>query len=1313
MNTGSQPQVDDNNRPAAHRRVGSACRRLALLLSAIGLAGLLSSPAEAAFGYKRSIELKSNIGAAETLSNFPVLVKITLDPSHVKSSSGFDIAFRLSDSGPNLPHEVERYIPATGELIAWVKLDTMRLNANETLAVYYGDSTIQSSQQNADAVWSNVYVGVWHLSEDGTTAYDATANKKNGTNNLVTSISDGKIGKAYNFSGLNNNRIALPSLASANWDNFTLSMWINPNMNYTGSTVGVRSLIHTDSWSSGDAHFQVPWEQAQTGGKPGVMHNGGRNWQANTAFGLSDVGKWEHLVFTFSRSGGTGTWVAYRGGSPDGSTSGTSVGVKFTATSKIGSSNWGRHLNAKLDEFRISNVTRSANWIKAEYINQNDPGAFIILGAEVALTPEVYYKITALAGDGGSISPSGTADVLAGQSRSYTVTANPGYTLASVKVDGAAVALPLSNNQYTFSNVQDDREIVASFTPVGSTVQPDPVGEVVPGCGQNSAVNYSNTSGFVASDFNLIYSRVDPATKWITLNSGALDPDNPSFFVPFTQKIKVTHFFWGSAAWASNIGWMYASDLPADKSLPHVSKLNYIHKNTKAAVGQTLYGDWPSPMICQACPGACRGWGSVALRNFDSDYAVDRTGNNIIDARDNRLVLRQNGPVDPYAKDAGVDRFPEVEFPAGTELVFWLQNACDQALQWNFGVWGSPTCDWISKNAATVDPQLYFTKKEWNQDRLTHPNSDPCKADQFDILYRLGDHALGGTCERNTGWLIADAVTAAKNLFNLDFSGQTATKYYQKNQKFQHAMAAFPLNRPNEWVIGWEDLPGGGDIDMNDHVLHIERQAGGLAQLKNPIVPASASDYITAVEVTVFDYIPACSKGAIAPMPIRYYVSVNNGASWVEITSWDEVGESNASKATGPKLASWTPGSPEHTWRKFRVDFAGLNQSGRQLLWKAEFRSADLNCNMPAIMDVKLRSDGMVSGNFSRGAPVVKANVVYSGYYQTPANSWTDKSYRGHLSATRLYDPSSPDKTDQKSLWNAGEKLAARDPGSRTIYFPDISVGQVSGLVVGTGDGETVEFTGRLDPSPILGTTLVISDGRETFKDKNTDLLEGDLGGTGTINRFTGEFSLTFSSAPFDGVPITAGYQFYTSSVNLVPFEAANVTRSLMGLNDTYLAGHGYIYDLDQNGIVDDVDAGLLMDWVKGYRLRTTAKREWLLDPIDHSVPAVVTAPGLPIWYFGTATTKQERQGFDAFIKTHAARPTVVFAGSRSGMPRAHPPSRAQFFFRYAGNCRHTPGVCSGRCKSSAQPDGRLARPPKPGRFEDRFWRPAQPPPGR
>ncbi len=70
------------------------------------------------------------------------------------------------------------------------------------------------------------------------------------------------------------------------------------------------------------------------------------------------------------------------------------------------------------------------------------------------------YTITATAGTGGSITPSGNVTVNHGASQTFTITANPGYKVEDIKIDGISVGNSFS---YTFNNVTENHSICVTF----------------------------------------------------------------------------------------------------------------------------------------------------------------------------------------------------------------------------------------------------------------------------------------------------------------------------------------------------------------------------------------------------------------------------------------------------------------------------------------------------------------------------------------------------------------------------------------------------------------------------------------------------------------------------------------------------------------------------------------------------------------------------------------------------------------------------------------------------------------------------------
>ena len=74
--------------------------------------------------------------------------------------------------------------------------------------------------------------------------------------------------------------------------------------------------------------------------------------------------------------------------------------------------------------------------------------------------PIVKHTITATAGANGSISPSGKVEVVEGADQAFSITANEGYEIESLKVDGAAVSTATS---YIYTNVRAAHTIEATF----------------------------------------------------------------------------------------------------------------------------------------------------------------------------------------------------------------------------------------------------------------------------------------------------------------------------------------------------------------------------------------------------------------------------------------------------------------------------------------------------------------------------------------------------------------------------------------------------------------------------------------------------------------------------------------------------------------------------------------------------------------------------------------------------------------------------------------------------------------------------------
>lgn len=114
---------------------------------------------------------------------------------------------------------------------------------------------------------------------------------------------------------------------------------------------------------------------------------------------------------------------------------------------------------------------------------------------------QTIRTIVATAGANGAITPTGTVGVANGSNQTFTMTPNSGYKIASVTVDGSAVA---TNSTYTFADVTANHTISATFSvstytitaSAGANGSISPSGAVVVAGGSNQVFTITPNSGY-------------------------------------------------------------------------------------------------------------------------------------------------------------------------------------------------------------------------------------------------------------------------------------------------------------------------------------------------------------------------------------------------------------------------------------------------------------------------------------------------------------------------------------------------------------------------------------------------------------------------------------------------------------------------------------------------------------------------------------------------------------------------------------------------------------------------------------------------
>jgi hypothetical protein len=146
----------------------------------------------------------SGYTGSSTLENFPVLVRIAeYDAETGKGIQGFsyadcatggaDISFVSPDGATILAHEIDTWNPE-GESLVWVRVPSLSGTAT-SFTFRWNDANPPSV--TASAVWSANYIGVWHFSEEGGDATDATGHGLTGVETGSSSLAPAsKVGGA-------------------------------------------------------------------------------------------------------------------------------------------------------------------------------------------------------------------------------------------------------------------------------------------------------------------------------------------------------------------------------------------------------------------------------------------------------------------------------------------------------------------------------------------------------------------------------------------------------------------------------------------------------------------------------------------------------------------------------------------------------------------------------------------------------------------------------------------------------------------------------------------------------------------------------------------------------------------------------------------------------------------------------------------------------------------------------------------------------------------------------------------------------------
>ncbi|MFA5104312.1 MAG: putative Ig domain-containing protein, partial [Candidatus Margulisiibacteriota bacterium] len=184
------------------------------------------------------------------------------------------------------------------------------------------------------------------------------------------------------------------------------------------------------------------------------------------------------------------------------------------------------------------------------------------------------FVITASAGTGGSINPSGGVNVTEGSNRTFEVTAEVGYSISNVLVDGVSQG---GVSAYTFSNVTAVHTIEASF----SMTLPSAPSDVAAISASTSRIEVTWTDNAINETGYRIQRSLNGTSSWTTIATPSANAVNYGDSVLSAN----TTYYYRICAFNAEGDSAYSSAVSAT-TLPNVVRIYSI--NAIAGVGGTI-----------------------------------------------------------------------------------------------------------------------------------------------------------------------------------------------------------------------------------------------------------------------------------------------------------------------------------------------------------------------------------------------------------------------------------------------------------------------------------------------------------------------------------------------------------------------------------------------------------------------------------------------------------------------------------------------------------------------------------------------------
>ncbi|MEA2096814.1 MAG: LamG domain-containing protein, partial [Candidatus Cloacimonadota bacterium] len=266
----------------------------------------------------------------------------------------------------------------------WTKVPTVSSGTDTELTIYYdktnSDNTTyigDTGDTSAQSVWDSNFVGIWHMEQDpngdATNAIkDSTSNANHGTpagSMTSADLVDGKIGKAIDFDGSDDRVIVSDGATLRGMEAITIEVVLNVDTKDNYEKV----FDYSSSASSNtDRKYRFQFDAAVDNGLTFALWD-----DSNTVIGVATIatfstGSTSYVAGVYTGINAVDSVKMYKDGSLNTSGNGTGNNINNTVAGDL----WfggEQYLPPKtpydgiMDEVRLSNIARSAAWIKATY----------------------------------------------------------------------------------------------------------------------------------------------------------------------------------------------------------------------------------------------------------------------------------------------------------------------------------------------------------------------------------------------------------------------------------------------------------------------------------------------------------------------------------------------------------------------------------------------------------------------------------------------------------------------------------------------------------------------------------------------------------------------------------------------------------------------------------------------------------------------------------------------------------------------------------------------------------------------------------